>query len=131
MSSSTKGLTKSGDGYGEYVEGWECCYMPGRPGSVLQPSGFWHVKIYRSRGCLYQLGQARGRTLRAARAAARAVVMERETRGLVPFGSRGWEDDSCWFSLKPRGWHWVRRDLGGDGVSPTLAEARKAAREAT
>jgi hypothetical protein len=125
MSSSTKGLKKRVVGYRESIEGWKCVYS-GPFGSV----GWWGWAAGKARS--KGLGHGTARTLLAARAAARAVVMERETRGM----DRGWPaqfmaEGLARFLWDPvaESWEWVLPNTSGS--APTLAEARKAAREAT
>jgi hypothetical protein len=135
MSSSTKGLKRRGnDGrWRETIEGWTVDYRRSYTWDGLG----WEAHIDGKRS---RLSKVYASTLRAARAAARAVVMERETRGLTPKSPEGlfadkWFDDSikAEFDCSTiHGWDWdIDFGDGGSGTAHTLAEARKAAREAT
>jgi len=131
---SCKGLTKQGKGsYTETIEGWTCDYS-------TQLRGGAHWKVYRSKPGKNNIahGWTFGRgSLGAARAAARAVVMEREARGLEVDTARTqhdqlvlWDD---WATYYQHDTHWTWEIDGRPspwGTAPTLAEARKAAREA-
>jgi hypothetical protein len=76
MSSSTKGLEKRAPGvYRERIEGWTCDYTKSTGwshGDYTGPGVMWSYVVSR-RGAL--LGEGIARKLKAARAAARAVVM--------------------------------------------------------
>jgi hypothetical protein len=133
MSSSTKGLKGNAQaGYRESIEGWTCDYTKETGwshGDYTGPGVMWSWVVSR-RGAL--LGEGIARKLKGARAAARAVVMERETRGM----DRGWPaqfmaEKLARFLWDPvaESWEWVLPNTSG--TAPTLAEARKAAREAT
>lgn len=138
---SRKGLERQGRGYREHIEGWTCEYTRERfdAGDLLTPKHMWLWVSWR--GVTF-LGQGWGRTLGAARAAARAVVMERETRGLEQrrLGSMLIESWRCgrmrFRQSVEHGWRWWIQDGDGEpavdwGHAPTLAKARKAAREVT
>jgi hypothetical protein len=130
--------------YYEVVEGWTCQYERATGwdhGDFTGPATVWTWWAYRGSSLL---GEGVARTLRAARAAARAVVMEREARGLTM--ADGWglavlhEKDRERLAFQyvedpdGNGWGWAVL-VGGyvrhEGTAPTLAEARKAAREAS
>jgi hypothetical protein len=131
MSSSTKGLKGNAQaGYREHIEGWTCDYTKETGwshGDYTGPGVMWSYVVSR-RGALLGAGIARTRT--AARAAARAVVMERETRGLEVTWTGALRGNGAFFVFAEGRWGWRLDDGGRWGSAPTLAEARKAAREA-
>jgi hypothetical protein len=140
MSSIIKGLEKRAKGvYRERIEGCTCDYTKETGwihGDYTGPGVMWAWVVSRRRALL---GAGIARTRTAARAAARAVVMERETRGLD--GTGPWGEDlvgggRASYRRVDYGVTWMvfRHDLDGAppvGTAPTLAKARKAAREAT
>jgi hypothetical protein len=138
MSSSTKGLKGNAKaGYREHIEGWTCDYARETGwchSDLTVPLVTWGWVAWRGTSLL---GEGVARTRRAARAAARAVVMERETRGLGKGPEQYYEpgDEGAGYTWNPELslWVWAQGlffELQ-EGTAPTLADARKAAREAT
>jgi hypothetical protein len=122
--SSIKGLKRRHGAYYHRIEGWTCSY-------ARYHSGGFSYTVDGSRGA--QIGSGWAFSLTAARAAARAVVMERETRGLERVNAGHYRSKLALFVSRGRRWYWQTLEKQGYrwGTAPTLAGARKAAKEAS